>query len=172
VIGSGFQAQSQTEAIQCVRNLTDVRVRSRSKEKREAFAGANQGRAVDTAEEAVRGADIVVTCTPSKDPVIDDSWNTRGDRGCTSMPGVQSRPAPRTAMAADSPRGSGGGRFHRGREDRSRRFNSGSCRPERPPHCRPGEDRAAPPGAAITVFKSCGLGVEDVAAAAYVYERL
>jgi ornithine cyclodeaminase/alanine dehydrogenase-like protein (mu-crystallin family) len=29
-----------------------------------------------------------------------------------------------------------------------------------------------PPGAPITVFKSCGLGVEDVAAAAYVYERL
>ena len=29
-----------------------------------------------------------------------------------------------------------------------------------------------PPGAPITIFKSCGLGVEDVAAAAYVYERL
>ena len=29
-----------------------------------------------------------------------------------------------------------------------------------------------PEGAPITVFKSCGLGVEDVAAAAYVYERL
>jgi ornithine cyclodeaminase/alanine dehydrogenase-like protein (mu-crystallin family) len=29
-----------------------------------------------------------------------------------------------------------------------------------------------PDGAPITVFKSCGLGVEDVAAAAYVYEHL
>jgi ornithine cyclodeaminase/alanine dehydrogenase-like protein (mu-crystallin family) len=42
VIGSGFQAQSQIEAIRCVRNLTDIRVWNRSKEKREAFAGANQ----------------------------------------------------------------------------------------------------------------------------------
>jgi len=29
-----------------------------------------------------------------------------------------------------------------------------------------------PEDAPITIFKSCGLGVEDVAAAAYVYERL
>jgi ornithine cyclodeaminase/alanine dehydrogenase-like protein (mu-crystallin family) len=29
-----------------------------------------------------------------------------------------------------------------------------------------------PAGVPITIFKSCGLGVEDVAAAAYVYERL
>jgi ornithine cyclodeaminase/alanine dehydrogenase-like protein (mu-crystallin family) len=29
-----------------------------------------------------------------------------------------------------------------------------------------------PDGAPITVFKSCGLGVEDVAAAAFVYEHL
>jgi alanine dehydrogenase len=29
-----------------------------------------------------------------------------------------------------------------------------------------------PDGAPITIFKSCGLGVEDVAAAAYAYERL
>ena len=29
-----------------------------------------------------------------------------------------------------------------------------------------------PAGKPITIFKSCGLGVEDVAAAAYVYERL
>jgi ornithine cyclodeaminase/alanine dehydrogenase-like protein (mu-crystallin family) len=42
VIGSGFQAQSQIEAIRCVRDLTDIRVWNRSKEKRETFAGANQ----------------------------------------------------------------------------------------------------------------------------------
>src|SRR5579872_2560926 len=79
VIGSGFQAQSQVDAIRCVRDLKEIRVWSRSREKREAFAKANQCRAVDSAEEAVRGADIVVTSTPSKDPVIDDSWIVRGE---------------------------------------------------------------------------------------------
>ena len=49
VIGSGFQAQSQIDAIRCVRDLQDIRVWSRSQEKREAFARANQGRAVGTA---------------------------------------------------------------------------------------------------------------------------
>jgi ornithine cyclodeaminase/alanine dehydrogenase-like protein (mu-crystallin family) len=29
-----------------------------------------------------------------------------------------------------------------------------------------------PPNAGVTIFKSVGLGVEDVAAAAYVYEQL
>src|SRR6266446_906588 len=41
VIGSGFQAQSQIEAIRCVRDLTDIRVWSRTPEKREDFARKN-----------------------------------------------------------------------------------------------------------------------------------
>src|SRR6185295_20182899 len=56
VIGSGFQAQSQVDAIRCVRDIQDLRVWSRHAEKREAFAKANGGRATSTAEEAVRGA--------------------------------------------------------------------------------------------------------------------
>src|SRR6266403_2179455 len=38
VIGSGFQAQSQVDAIRCVRDIQDLRVWSRHAEKREAFA--------------------------------------------------------------------------------------------------------------------------------------
>ncbi len=66
VIGSGFQARTQVEAILGVRPLRDVRVWSRTSEKRERFAeecardfGAPV-RAPASAEEAVRGADIVV----------------------------------------------------------------------------------------------------------------
>ena len=50
VIGSGFQAQSQIDAIRCVRDIKDLRVWSRKPEKREAFAKANGGRATGTAE--------------------------------------------------------------------------------------------------------------------------
>src|SRR6202795_3824480 len=53
VIGSGFQAQSQIDAIRCVRDLKEIRVWSRSQEKRDAFAAANHARAAASAEEAV-----------------------------------------------------------------------------------------------------------------------
>src|ERR1700690_3016258 len=66
IIGSGFQAQSQLDAIRCVREITDLRVWSRNPEKAAAFASKNGGRAAANAEEAVRGAEIVVTATSSK----------------------------------------------------------------------------------------------------------
>src|SRR5579859_3594931 len=78
VIGSGFQAQTQVEAIRAVRPIKTVRVWSRSEEKRQAFAKACDGEAAATAEEAVRGAHIVLTATSSTEPVIEDSWITPG----------------------------------------------------------------------------------------------
>jgi ornithine cyclodeaminase len=65
-------------------NFDEVRVTSRRKESREAFAlkwGAKLGikiRAVDTNEEAVRGADIAVGGTTSSDVMIYESWIKRG----------------------------------------------------------------------------------------------
>jgi alanine dehydrogenase len=170
VIGSGFQAQSQIDAIRCVRGLTDIRVWSRSKEKREAFADANQCRAVDTAEEAVRGADIVVTCTPSKDPVIDDSWVERGVHvNAMGSNREQRRELPSRLIhradlvAVDSnevAKIEAGDLILAPVDWNDRRIVDLAKIEERPA------------GAPITIFKSCGLGVEDVAAAAYVYERL
>src|SRR5580692_358906 len=63
VIGSGFQAAAQIAALREVRHLTDIRVWSRSEEKRNVFAQTTGARAVASAEEAVRDADIVVTAT-------------------------------------------------------------------------------------------------------------
>jgi alanine dehydrogenase len=170
VIGSGFQAQSQIDAIRCVRNLKDIRVWGRRKEKREAFAAANQCRAVDSAEEAVRGADIVVTCTPSKDPVIDDSWIERGVHvNAMGSNREQRRELPSRLIhradlvAVDSvevAKIEAGDLILAPIDWNDRRIIDLAKIDQRPP------------GAPITVFKSCGLGVEDVAAAAYVYERL
>src|SRR5579863_8727657 len=78
VIGSGFQAQAQVEAIREVRKLSEIRVWSRSEAKRSEFAKQTGARAVKTAEEAVRGADIVVTATSSKEPVIEAAWVAPG----------------------------------------------------------------------------------------------
>jgi ornithine cyclodeaminase/alanine dehydrogenase-like protein (mu-crystallin family) len=84
VIGCGFQAETQVWAISQVRNLREVRVWSRDAEKREAFAqrciqqfGLNAIAGV-TAREAVEGADIVVTATSSKTPVLESSWISPG----------------------------------------------------------------------------------------------
>src|ERR1700684_3280622 len=71
VIGSGFQARTQVAAIRAVRPIKTVRVWSRDEEKRRRFAEECSAVAVDSAEEAVRGAHIVVTATNAKHPVLE-----------------------------------------------------------------------------------------------------
>src|SRR5678815_2318373 len=74
VIGTGFQAETQIDAIRMVRDIREVRVWSRDAGRRGAFAQKVNARATATAEEAIRGADIIVTATYAKDPVIEDGW--------------------------------------------------------------------------------------------------
>ncbi len=78
VIGAGFQAQSQVDAMRAVRPIRTVKVWSRHAEKREKFAAEMNASVAASAEDAVRGAQIVVTATWSKDPVLEDSWISPG----------------------------------------------------------------------------------------------
>ena len=84
MIGSGFQAQTQLEAVALARKLDLVRVYSRDAARREAFAKDMAAKigvrvvAVGSAEEAVRGADIVTTMTNSTKPVLLGKWLERG----------------------------------------------------------------------------------------------
>src|ERR1035438_2668072 len=64
--------------MRAVRPIETVRVWSRSEEKRLKFAQESSVRAANSAEEAVRGADIVVTATNSKDPVLESDWISDG----------------------------------------------------------------------------------------------
>ena len=73
IIGAGVQGRTHLEAIPLVRDITDVRIVSRTREKAEALAGKG-ARVVDSVEEAVRGADIIVTSTSSREPVIKREW--------------------------------------------------------------------------------------------------
>lgn len=76
IIGSGWQAQSQLEAVAVVRKLESAKVYGRDTERREKFARdmtAKLGFPVRTAEssaEAARGADIVCAATTSSKPVL------------------------------------------------------------------------------------------------------
>ncbi len=84
IIGTGSQSRTQLEALSLVRTITEVRAFSRKPEHRELFAKGMSAQlgfpvvAVASAQEAVRGADIVVTSTTSTDPVLDGSWLAPG----------------------------------------------------------------------------------------------
>ena len=80
LIGSGWQAATQALALSRVLEIKELRVFSRSADRRAAFA-AEQGEQLGvpivdspSAEAAVRGADIVVTVTTSHTPVLQAEW--------------------------------------------------------------------------------------------------
>ena len=84
IIGTGYQARSQLEAVCAVRDVRQVSVFGRTPEKRQAFAGRMSQRLnvevvpVGTAEECVRGADIVITITSAREPVLKGEWLEEG----------------------------------------------------------------------------------------------
>jgi ornithine cyclodeaminase/alanine dehydrogenase-like protein (mu-crystallin family) len=76
IIGTGGQARTQLEAIAAVRKLESVRAYGRDSGRREKFANEMSERLgiavtpVDSAAEAVRGADIVTTATTTTLPIV------------------------------------------------------------------------------------------------------
>ena len=80
LLGAGEQAKTQVTAHACVRQLSQVKVFSPTKANRERFAkemSAQTGIAVvpvSSAEEAIRGSDIVTAATNTVDPVIQGKW--------------------------------------------------------------------------------------------------
>jgi ornithine cyclodeaminase/alanine dehydrogenase-like protein (mu-crystallin family) len=73
ILGSGVQARSHAEALRLVRNFEEIRVWSPTRKHAQQFAEEIGGTAVST-EETVRDADVVVTATNSKVPVLKGAW--------------------------------------------------------------------------------------------------
>jgi alanine dehydrogenase len=84
ILGAGVQARSHLEAFAEVRALREVRVWSPTARSRDRFVHdmtshvAAPIRATATAEDAVRGADLIVLVTSSPTPVIEDAWVAAG----------------------------------------------------------------------------------------------
>ncbi|MEE8332209.1 MAG: ornithine cyclodeaminase family protein, partial [Alphaproteobacteria bacterium] len=83
VIGTGRQARTQAEAICKVRPISEIRAFSRSPENRARFcedlaATGAKIIAVDSAEETVRGADVIATATTATEPVLLGDWLAPG----------------------------------------------------------------------------------------------
>ncbi|HEX8811143.1 MAG TPA: ornithine cyclodeaminase family protein [Terracidiphilus sp.] len=162
VLGSGVQARAHVRALALVRKFDDIRVWSRSP--KHALAFANEVGAVATsAEDAVRGADVVVTCTNSPEPVLCAAWlkagalvNAVGAVGPTRR--ELDDDVMRGAVVVDSREAA----LHESGDV----LLSGAQI-----HAELGELLAGTkqlPKAEVTVFKSLGLAVEDLAAAKLV----
>ena len=84
VIGSGFQARTQLEAVCAVRDIKGVKVFSRKEERRTAFAERSSEslkvdvKAVESAQECVEGADVVIVITSAREPALLGEWLSPG----------------------------------------------------------------------------------------------
>jgi ornithine cyclodeaminase len=82
IIGSGALARTHAHAIRCVRKVTELRIWSRSAVNREACAKELNATPCDSAEEACKGADVIVTVTLSAEPVVKAAWVKSGALVC------------------------------------------------------------------------------------------
>jgi ornithine cyclodeaminase/alanine dehydrogenase-like protein (mu-crystallin family) len=182
ILGAGVQARSHLQAIPLVRDIAEVRIFSRTPEKAEALAGNRQlptvnCQVVQSVEEAVHNADIIVTATSSKEPVIRREWVSTG----THINAVGSSIA--AARELDSATVAASSLFVDRREstvnesgDYLFALREGAITPE---HIRAeigeiliGRAKGRTSPEEITLFKSLGLAIEDLASAQFLYAKV
>jgi ornithine cyclodeaminase len=182
ILGTGVQAMTHLEAMRCVRSIRRVRVWSRSAERRVKFverARKQSGVAVEateSAEECVRGADLICTVTASREPVLKGAWVAEGAhvnavgaalptaRELDTAAIVKShvyvdRRESALAEAGDIliPMSEGAINAEHIRGDLGEVLMGAA----------PGREATSD----VTVFKSLGLAIEDLAAARHIYEK-
>jgi alanine dehydrogenase len=166
ILGSGVQAGSHLEALRLVRPFSEVRVWSPKNAR--AFAERHGVKAARTAEEAVQGADVVVVAVNSRTPVLEGRWLSPGTHvnaiGATrpDWRELDDDLVTRARVYVDSREAAGN--------------ESGDVIAARDVVGEIGEVVAGTkPGRRtpeeITLFKSVGVAVEDLASAALVYDR-
>ena len=178
VLGAGVQARCHLEAM-AVRGFERARVWSRTPERAAALAAAAEVpfpvEPAASAEEAIREADVVCTTTSSPEPVVRRGWLAAGahvNAVGSSIPTTRELDTETMAAASlfvdrrESTLNESGDFLFAQRE--------GAIRPE---HIRAelGELLTGAAGRTsaeeLTVFKSLGLAVEDLAAVEHVYRR-
>lgn len=165
LLGSGVQAKAHLEAIREVRPIREVRVWSQTPEHAKDFANANGATATD-AESAVRGADIIVTATNAREPVLKGAWLRRGAHVNTvGSPRPTWREVDDETMAntviVDS-------------REAVLKESGDVILSKAEIFAEAGEilgGTKAPPVGQTTIFKSVGIAIEDLAAAQFVFNR-
>jgi ornithine cyclodeaminase/alanine dehydrogenase-like protein (mu-crystallin family) len=182
LIGTGRQAETQLRAIAAVRRLAEVRVFSRHQENRDAFAAKMRAElglnvaATETARDAVEPAEIVTAITGSATPVVEGAWLQEGahvnavgsnwaDRREVDTEAV-TRASVVTVDSLEQAREEAGDiciPIAEGALTWDNVREIGAILAGQAPGR--GSDRN------ITLFKSIGVAVEDVAVARFVYDR-
>jgi len=163
ILGSGVQARSHVPALRLVRNFEEIRVWSPMQEHAERFAKEIDGKSVSV-EEAVRGADVIVTATNSKTPVLKGAWLKPGCH-------VNAIGACRPDWRELDDQAMGNVVFVDSREGASKESGDVILSGAKI-YAELGETLAGkvPPRAnETTIFKSLGMAVEDIAAALLGY---
>jgi alanine dehydrogenase len=80
ILGTGVQARSHARALPRVRDFAEIRIAGRDRAKAEDFAAELGGaaHAVDSYENAVRGADVIAATTHSTEPIVRRAWLSPG----------------------------------------------------------------------------------------------
>ena len=164
LLGSGVQAKAHLEALARVRDFDEVRVWSRTPEHAKRFAEERNARAMD-AESAVRGADVVVTATAAREPILKGAWLKPGAHvNAVGSPRPTWRELDDAVMAnvlvVDS-------------REAVLKESGDVILSKAPIYAEVGEIFAGAkqsPVSATTVFKSVGIAAEDIAAARLVYD--
>ena len=176
VLGAGVQGRAHLTSLAGVRGFEQVRVYSPTRAHAQALAeqatlpGA-QVSAADTAEEAVRGADVVVTATNAREPVFAHAWLKPGAHvNAVGASTPQAREIDTATVAASA-------MFCDSRESVRHEagefqlaISEGAIAGEEHIRAELGEVLAgSAPGrrddGELTLFRSLGIGVEDLAAA-------
>ena len=182
IIGTGVQAHSHLSAMSCVRPIRRARIASRNFEHARKFVAETQAHfdfsiePVETLEAAVTGAEMIVTATTSREPVVQRNWVAAGTHiNAIGTYSPRAREIDTATMLAAK-------LFVDRREsalneagDYLIAANEGAIGPEHicaelgelllgtaPGRTSPDE---------ITLFKSLGIAIEDLAAAAYLYQK-
>jgi len=164
ILGSGVQARSHAEALRLVRQFEEIRVWSPNKSHAESFAKEIGAKAM-SAEAAVRDADVVVTATSSRMSILRGAWLKPG---CHVNAVGACRPdwreldddAMRNVIFVDS-------------REAALKESGDVILPGAKIYAELGEAFAGKINSRaneITIFKSLGMAVEDIAAALLVYQ--
>lgn len=181
LLGSGTQADEHLEAMCAVRHVRRVRVWSRTPAHAQAFAERHSSSALPmsvcaTAEEAVRGAGIVCTLTAATQPVLHGEWLAQGAHVNAVGSSVPPFRELDTAVVARS-------RIYVDMRECVLRESDDLHEPIREGLIREsdiaGELSDMVSGGCplrtgrdeITLFKSVGMAIEDLAAVRFLYER-
>lgn len=182
IIGTGAQARAHLQSIPLVRTITAIRIAGRSPQRVQAFVDAQQSEmsipieAAASVRDAVHGADIVVTATSAREPILERDWIAAG----THINAVGSSVA--TSRELDGPTVAACSLFVDRREstiNESGEYRSAIAEGAITPEHIVGELGEVITGKVegrkseeqITLFKSLGLAVEDLASAAWLLER-